>query len=118
MATRPLTDFLPDSGIAGYYSREFMNDVQKNLPALIASATNTIAVDPIDAITFKGNFYSFLRKKLPSIPHIHYWPMLLINGMNDPFEFDESFTSIRTLGDGAKLAQLYSKSVTKVAEPM
>ena len=89
-----------------FFKWGFFNEVEANLIKISNSTTIATEVDPIDYVTYAGDFYGWLRYKFPSIETEHYWVILRVNNMLSPQDFDERYKTIYTLGGSSELSKL------------
>lgn len=76
-----------------YYSPDWLDNVELHLPYLLRQASNqTLPLLDVDAIKYQFDFYGLLRA-YSQPPPLHY-PILRMNGLHAPTDYDGSLTSI------------------------
>lgn len=100
MATN-LIDEMINPGEPIYYEKGFYNVVEDHLQWLQDPANSEVhQVSGMEAHRYYGRFYAYLRDVVGKDTPQYYYPILRVNNMKNPMEFDQKWHHVMIPKDG------------------
>lgn len=104
-----LSNHLTPAGDAGYYTEKWINVVKRHRDYLLAlDDTSVIRLEGNLAYRFRNDLFSLFKfQKLPEQTHV---AIMVVNGFENPQNFDENVTQIIYPSNGA-ISELFRKTM-------
>lgn len=107
MSSLSLKALLKDKADSQYNDPSFLTFVNDHVPYLLASvSTKTIAVDPSQALKYKGDLYGLLAEL--QIPYFMHYAVMKMNGFSSPTQAREEIISQIKAPEVAEFRKLHN----------